>query len=192
MSEITRAYEFAIFKASKAIVSSTNATPIVMTVTAHGMSNGDTVRIAKHLVNTAANGAWTVANKTNDTFELTSSVGNGVGVATGVAYDDSNPELTFTDPDFGAVPTWGGWRVNPLEGTSESEPFILNILDTGEQVTAALCDASGRALLMGRLWRLRINEDGGGLTTVACGRVTGCSLGADVASFDLGAAAKHP
>ena len=38
--------------------------------------------------------------------------------------------------DFVTVPTYGGWRVDPLNGTSVSEPFEVLILDTGEQVTA--------------------------------------------------------
>ena len=66
-----------------AITSSTNATPIVVTTPTHGWSNGDHVTIVDHLVNTAANGHWVLANKTATTFELTGSVGNGIGGATG-------------------------------------------------------------------------------------------------------------
>ncbi len=69
----------------KNIVSSTNASPIVMTLTAHGYSNGDIVTIRNHATNTAANGTWTVASATANTFALTGSVGNGVGGATGTA-----------------------------------------------------------------------------------------------------------
>lgn len=63
----------------KAITSSTNASPIVVTATAHGLSNGDTVMIQGHLTNTNANGVWPVANVTTNTFELVGSTGNGVG-----------------------------------------------------------------------------------------------------------------
>ncbi len=66
-----------------AITSSTNATPIVVTATAHGRANGDVVNVAGHLTNTAANGQWVVASAAANTFALTSSVGNGVGGATG-------------------------------------------------------------------------------------------------------------
>jgi hypothetical protein len=65
------------------ITSSTNATPIVVTKAAHGLVNGDVVKIINHTVNTNANGIWVVANVTTDTFELAGSVGNGVGGATG-------------------------------------------------------------------------------------------------------------
>ena len=75
----------------KAIASSTNATPIVVTATSHGFANGDLVYIGDHLTNTAANGLWKIANQAANTFELTNPVsaanvtGNGVGGATGYA-----------------------------------------------------------------------------------------------------------
>jgi hypothetical protein len=74
----------------KAIASSTNATPIVVTATSHGFANGDIVYIGDHATNTAANGVWKIANQATNTFELqrpdgTNAVGNGVGGATGYA-----------------------------------------------------------------------------------------------------------
>lgn len=75
----------------KAIASSTNATPIVVTATSHGFTNGDLVFIDGHTTNTAANGFWKIANQAANTFELTNpitatnAVGNGVGGATGYA-----------------------------------------------------------------------------------------------------------
>lgn len=74
----------------KAISSSTNATPIVVTATSHGFSNNDLVFIDGHTTNTAANGFWKIANVAANTFELqtpggVNAVGNGVGGATGYA-----------------------------------------------------------------------------------------------------------
>lgn len=74
----------------RAIASSTNATPIVVTSTAHGFTNGDLVIIGAHVTNTAANGVWLIAGVAANTFQLTrpdgtNSVGNGVGGATGYA-----------------------------------------------------------------------------------------------------------
>lgn len=75
----------------KQITSSTNATPIVITSTAHGFTNGDIVVITGHTTNTAANGIWAIAGVAANTFQLTdpitggNSVGNGVGGATGRA-----------------------------------------------------------------------------------------------------------
>jgi hypothetical protein len=66
-----------------AIQSSTNASPIVITSTAHGLVTGDTVEISGHTTNTFANGMWEVTKLTDDTYELVGSTGNGVGGATG-------------------------------------------------------------------------------------------------------------
>lgn len=80
-----------------AIVSSTNASPIVITATAHGLATGDDVFISGHLVNTAANGAWTIIVLSANTFSLTGSTGNGVGVATGTVGIQPFTE-TYTAP----------------------------------------------------------------------------------------------
>lgn len=70
----------------KSISSSTNASPIVITATSHGFSNGQTVRIEGHATNTAANGDWVIGSVTTHTFTLVGSTGNGVGSSTGVAH----------------------------------------------------------------------------------------------------------
>jgi len=70
-------------KATQNITSSTNATPIVVTLTSHGLTTGDTVVVTGHTTNTNANGTWEVNVLTSSTFELTGSVGNGVGGASG-------------------------------------------------------------------------------------------------------------
>lgn len=73
----------------KAIVSSTNATPTVLTVTAHGFATGDLVQVFGHATNTAANGIYKITKLTADTFSLQNYntgadiAGNGVGGATG-------------------------------------------------------------------------------------------------------------
>lgn len=65
----------------QAITGATNATPIIITANAHGLSNGDEVYVNSVVGNTAANGTWTVANKATNTFELSGSVGNGAYTA---------------------------------------------------------------------------------------------------------------
>lgn len=70
------------------IVSSTNASPIVLTVTAHGLTTGDVVDVANHTTNTAANGRWAATVIDANDFALytiggSASRGNGVGGATG-------------------------------------------------------------------------------------------------------------
>ena len=77
--------------APRAITSSTNASPIVVTTAAHGYSTGDVVTISGHATNTAANGTWVITVTAATTYQLTKnlksgviSTGNGVGGGTGV------------------------------------------------------------------------------------------------------------
>lgn len=59
---------------AKAITDATNATPIVVTSTAHGLANGDFVSIHGVGGNANANGHFKVANQTANTFQLTHPV----------------------------------------------------------------------------------------------------------------------
>ncbi len=59
------------------ITAASNASPIVITNSSHGLLNGDLVEITGVLGNTAANGVFTVQNAATNTFELASSTGNG-------------------------------------------------------------------------------------------------------------------
>lgn len=77
--------------AGKAITGATNATPIVVTATGHGYSDGDFVTITGVVGNTAANGTFKIANSDANTFELTDSAGtdvagNGAYVSDGTAW----------------------------------------------------------------------------------------------------------
>lgn len=85
------------FPAPVAISSSTQATPIVVTTAAnHGLSTGDTVVIAGHLTNTAANGTWNATSLTSTTFSIPTT-GNGVGGATGTSTQQvSDSDVQFT------------------------------------------------------------------------------------------------
>lgn len=76
------------------IVSSTNASPIVLTLpTGHGILTGQQVIVVGHLINTAANGTWTVGAVTATTIALTGSTGNGLGGATGTVTRGATPAL---------------------------------------------------------------------------------------------------
>ncbi len=70
---------------NRTVTGATNASPIVVTAVAHGFANGDKVAVYGVVGNTAANGAWVVANKANDTFELAGSTGNGAYSSGGIA-----------------------------------------------------------------------------------------------------------
>ena len=63
---------------AKSVSGATNATPIVVTATSHGYSDGDFVHITGVVGNTAANDLHIVANKTTNTFELTTPAGADV------------------------------------------------------------------------------------------------------------------
>jgi hypothetical protein len=84
MSRDVKSYTLFDAAAPRAIASSTNASPIEVTMAApHGYTTGDKVTISGHLVNTNANGSWTATVTGTTTLELDGSVGNGIGGATG-------------------------------------------------------------------------------------------------------------
>src|SRR3990172_13323102 len=72
---------------AKTITSTTGdaVSPIVVTSTAHGFTNGQEVNVVDVLGNTAANGTWVVANVAANTFELVGSTGNGAYISGGTA-----------------------------------------------------------------------------------------------------------
>jgi len=85
MSRDVKSYTLFDAAAPRAIASSTNASPIAITMAApHGYATGDKVSIVGHLVNTNANGSWVVTVTGATTLTLNDSVGNGVGGASGV------------------------------------------------------------------------------------------------------------
>ena len=105
------------------IESSTNAAPIVIqTFASHGFNNGDFVEVNNHLVNTNANGIWTVTVIDSTHFSLNGSGGNGVGVNTGFAKDYSLlPVLQVPgDGDLASAAN----LVAPIEGIACYAPWI--------------------------------------------------------------------
>ena len=80
---------------SFAISSSTNATPIVVTCAAHGITTGtlEVVTIAGHTTNTNANGTWLAYAGSTTALTLVGSVGNGIGGAAGTV---SRVKLTYS------------------------------------------------------------------------------------------------
>lgn len=73
--------------ASFTITGATNASPIVVTVSAIGaLANGDVISVAGVGGNTAANGTQTVGSISGSTFHLVGSAGNGAYTSGGTAY----------------------------------------------------------------------------------------------------------
>lgn len=68
----------AAFLDSGSITAASNASPIVITSAAHGLSTGTRVTISGVGGNTAANGTFTVTVVDTDTFSLDGSTGSGV------------------------------------------------------------------------------------------------------------------
>jgi hypothetical protein len=69
----------------KNISGATNATPIVITATAHGLLTGDKALVAAVGGNTAANGLFSVTRVDANTLSLNGSVGNGSYTSGGTA-----------------------------------------------------------------------------------------------------------
>jgi len=69
---------------SGTITGATNATPIVVTATAHPFATGDTVTVSGVGGNTAANGTWIITNIDANSFRLDGSTGNGTYTSGGV------------------------------------------------------------------------------------------------------------
>lgn len=72
----------------------TFATPIVVTITGHGLTTGEKVAIVQTTGNTGTNGTWIITKIDANQFSLNGSVGNGVWTSgTGLMYP---PPLDFT------------------------------------------------------------------------------------------------
>jgi hypothetical protein len=88
----------------------TNASPIVITTTTkHTFLNGDRVQVRDAQGNDAANGLWTVANKTDFTFELAGSTGSGVYDLGGIVFPDRwNMLVVESTPTINGASDWLG------------------------------------------------------------------------------------
>ena len=96
------------------ITAAANASPILITSTAHGYATGATVRIQGVTGNTAANNAigndrWVIIVIDANTFSLTGSAGNGAYVSGGTVY--ATPvAITFNHPEYQGQ----GYQVNSI------------------------------------------------------------------------------
>lgn len=66
------------------ITAATNASPIVVTSAAHGLTTGTQVTISGVAGNTSANGNWVVTRISATQFSLNGSVGNGAYTSGGI------------------------------------------------------------------------------------------------------------
>lgn len=137
----------------KAITGATNASPIVITATAHGFGNGDIVHIQGVGGNTAANNVWTIANVTSNTFELTGSTANasytsgGVAVNLGISgsgdnWDDFSAAVVGTPQTLASKTVTGGVAdaadVTFTAVTGNSVEALAIYKDTGTESTSRM------------------------------------------------------
>jgi len=108
----------------KTVTAASNATPIVITATAHGFANGDLVFVDGVGGNLAANGLWKIANQAANTFELTNpvSAANAVGSA---AYTSGGYAVNFGPSAAGD--NWDDFD-GTLVGTKQTltSPTVVN------------------------------------------------------------------
>ena len=86
---------------SRSVTNASNTSPIVVTVAAHDFANGDVVTINGVVGNEAANGTWTIANITADTFSLVGSGGGGAYLYGGTCTRISGSRCSL-------IAVWGG------------------------------------------------------------------------------------
>jgi hypothetical protein len=79
----------------------TAGTPNVVTIAEHGLADGDQVEITGATGHTTANGTWTIAGVTTDTFEL-------VGSSGGSTYTGNGQCSRINDTKCTLMAVWGG------------------------------------------------------------------------------------
>lgn len=144
-----------------AIDSSTNATPIVITLssgnyTALAPAVGDTVIVNAHTTNTNANGVWKIS-AVNDSTTVTlvnadgsNSVGNGAGGATGTIIKFSNAVVTLASALTANIAVFGnqGAKANWTASANVTNAVITTDFKEGggsQQVVIAAGFATGLA-----------------------------------------------
>jgi len=127
--------------AIKAITGVTNATPMVVTSTTHGGSNGDIVVIKGVLGNTAANNTWQMGGVTANTYNLLTvndaqnSTGNGAYTSGGTGID-LTLAAALTDVDAGIIngPIAVAGKSQTLGVLSATNPAFTSVTGTASAV----------------------------------------------------------
>ena len=129
--QVTNSFALTSTQSAKTITSATQANPVVITSVAHGFSDGDVVGIFDVGGMTEINGkTFTVANKTDDTFELTGEDGTGHTAYTtgGNIYHATNSSA------FTAYVSGGKARATTttVTGASHLEGETIDVLADGQ------------------------------------------------------------
>jgi hypothetical protein len=143
-----------------------NATPVVITETAHGRTTNDLVTIAGVTTNTGANGDWQILVLTANTYSLYGSVGNGVAGGSPTAQRINGAADTALTTAAGTSRV-AGTQSNPSANVYKT---IATIPFTGSLTISewALLSASSSGTLWDRRW---FNTAGAPATTASAALV---------------------
>ena len=140
----------------KAITNATNAAPIVITSTAHGLATGEQIYIDGIQGNKAANGLWNIVKVDADTFSLVGSAGDGeytgsnsgsVQVTTlqnGAAGVNEVQTITAS-----ATPTGGTWTISFDGATTSALQYNANAAAVQTALEALPTIGSGNVTVSG-------------------------------------------
>lgn len=85
--------------------------------------------------------------------------------------DDSTLDFTISESRLLGPVQVGRPVIRPLQGRTETRGWNFLVDDAGDWFTAKIADAGGRAILIGRLVRARVNINGAGFTTLGTARI---------------------
>lgn len=130
----------------KAVTGATNATPIVITATSHGFTDGDIVCVGAVGGNLAANGIWKISGSATNTFQLTDPI-TGTNAAGSGAYTSGGYVVNLGPSASGD--NWDDFD-GALVGTAQtltSPTVTQGVADTADvtysSVTGATVEAIG-------------------------------------------------
>ena len=185
--------------ATLTITGSTNATPIVVTATGHGLVTGDNVRISGITGNTNANGYFKITRLTADTFSLQNwstgadIAGNGTHGGTPVATAGVVQANLLWTPSYNVSPA--GTTKNVLIGgaagaglTTATEVTAVGDLSANAAVGAySTAVGSGSLRVATSTANTAVGRNSlSSLTTGATNTALGASAGAGVTTSTLG------
>lgn len=130
-----------IMSSTKSISSSTNASPISVTVNSHGYSTGDTVYITGHTTNLNANGMWEITVTGTNTFTLDGSTGNGTGGGTGTVRLKNNAVVRLASSLTQNIASTGNRGTGRTVWTASANAQTL--LDTSDTKEGDVADYIG-------------------------------------------------
>ena len=105
-----------------AVTGATNASPIVVTTAAHGLSTGDVVTLASVGGNTAANGTFRVTVVSSTTFQLDGTTGNGTYTSGGTVAKWLRMKNATNDGGNGII---RGWKLSTSTTNVTNASFSL-------------------------------------------------------------------